>query len=57
MHEHNQCEHKLKYCKICDTVYCEKCKKEWHSFLIHYGTGATTTASWPPTNQCHSTGG
>lgn len=29
MHEHTQCEHELKYCKICDTVYCEKCNKEW----------------------------
>ena len=29
MHEHDRCEHELKYCKICDVVYCEKCYKEW----------------------------
>ena len=27
--KHNDCEHELKYCKCCDTVYCIKCNKEW----------------------------
>jgi len=32
MHEHIQCKHNnLKYCSICDVVYCEDCKKEWKS--------------------------
>ncbi len=33
MHEHSKpvplCEHKLKYCTVCDTVYCNSCKREW----------------------------
>lgn len=31
MHEHadKKCEHELKFCAHCDTVYCEKCKREW----------------------------
>jgi hypothetical protein len=30
MHEHDGCKHKkLKYCDICDIVYCEECHKEW----------------------------
>lgn len=35
MHEHNDCEHKLEYCKICDIVYCKKCKKEWRHRYIY----------------------
>lgn len=29
MHEHNECDHDLKYCAKCDVVYCAKCKREW----------------------------
>jgi hypothetical protein len=29
MHEHGECKHDLKYCPICDVVYCAKCDKEW----------------------------
>lgn len=29
MHEHNDCQHELKYCEHCDVVYCKKCKREW----------------------------
>lgn len=32
MHEHNDCEHELKYCKKCDVAYCEKCGKEWRNY-------------------------
>ena len=42
MHEHNECEHKnLKYCKKCDVVYCEDCKREWGN------TTWTYTSSYP----------
>ena len=40
MHEHNECEHSLKYCSKCDVVYCTKCKREWgghsHSYYGYY---------------------
>ena len=36
MHEHDVCEHELKYCKICDVVYCENCKKEWKYYIAWY---------------------
>lgn len=29
MHEHNECEHDLKLCKVCNVVYCTKCGEEW----------------------------
>jgi hypothetical protein len=29
MHTHEHCFHELKYCSICDCVYCQKCGKEW----------------------------
>uniref|UniRef100_A0A6M3IPK4 Uncharacterized protein n=1 Tax=viral metagenome TaxID=1070528 RepID=A0A6M3IPK4_9ZZZZ len=29
MHEHNDCEHDLNFCKKCNVVYCNKCEKEW----------------------------
>lgn len=29
MHEHNDCDHDLKYCSKCDVVYCTKCLREW----------------------------
>lgn len=42
MHEHIQCEHEIKYCRVCDVCYCEKCKKQWYSYNITY-TPYTTT--------------
>jgi hypothetical protein len=42
MHEHNVCEHEIKYCKVCDVVYCEKCKKQWYSYNITYNQYSTT---------------
>ena len=36
MHEHIQCEHEVKYCKVCDVCYCEKCKKQWYVYNITY---------------------
>lgn len=36
MHEHNECEHELKYCKKCDVVYCTKCKREWNDHVPNY---------------------
>ncbi len=29
MHEHNSCEHTLRFCKVCDVVYCEQCNSQW----------------------------
>lgn len=30
MHNHDcHCFHDLRYCSVCDTVYCKKCDKEW----------------------------
>ncbi len=33
-HKHKVCEHEtgkgLKYCKTCDLVYCDLCRREWH---------------------------
>ena len=28
-HLHTECIHKLKYCSICDIVFCTLCHKEW----------------------------
>ena len=28
-HAHATCDHKLKFCKHCDTAYCSKCSMEW----------------------------
>lgn len=50
MHEHKDCEHKkLEFCKQCDQVYCNACKKEWrYNFgSITYTTG---TGTWPYIN-------
>ena len=33
MHEHNECEHDLKFCKKCNVVYCTKCKREWNDHV------------------------
>jgi hypothetical protein len=28
-HQQHDCDHEIKLCKQCDTVYCTKCGKEW----------------------------
>ena len=43
MHEHNDCKHNLKYCKVCDVVYCEKCNSEWKKPLTYYYQPYTIT--------------
>ncbi len=44
MHEHNDCQHEFKYCRICDMIYCEKCQKEWKYFApVSYGSWTTIT--------------
>ncbi len=54
MHEHISCNHELKYCKVCDVVYCEKCKTEWVKSLIWtqqpYITYAGDSTVVAPTN-------
>lgn len=32
MHEHNECNHNLKYCSVCDVVYCTTCNREWRAY-------------------------
>ena len=65
MHEHNNCEHELKYCRVCDVVYCEKCRREWkkdgYTYFYPQTTWAypqTTTGSYTISNQtkCASSG-
>jgi hypothetical protein len=37
VHEHSECKHEnLKYCPICQVVYCEDCKKEWRDQVYTY---------------------
>lgn len=46
MHDHgNKCKHELKFCSICDVVYCEKCDKEWKNywFTPYYQTWSGET--------------
>lgn len=41
-HNHCHCEHKnLKYCSVCNVVYCCDCKAEWHQ------DSCTTTWTYP----------
>lgn len=42
MHEHKECEHEIKYCKICDVCYCEKCNKQWSTYKVFYNQPSTT---------------
>ena len=55
MHEHNECEHEIKYCKVCDICYCEKCKKEWYkgyyTFTQPYITYGDSTVEFLPTDR------
>ncbi len=49
-HEHETpkpCEHELKHCTVCDTVYCVKCGKEWKVQTYSWTTYGTNT--WPQT--------
>lgn len=53
IHNHNHCHHDLKYCEVCDVVYCTKCSWEWgRRFVadwtyvpgrITWGTSGTST--------------
>ena len=33
-HNHNICNHNLKYCGHCDVVYCTICGREWGQQVI-----------------------
>lgn len=47
MHDHKECEHELKYCSKCDTVYCEICCKEWRTpfnYSVWYNKTITNDA-------------
>ncbi len=36
-HECSGCEHEsLKYCKVCNRVYCCECDMEWGNYTYHY---------------------
>jgi hypothetical protein len=47
MHEHSICEHELKYCPICDTVWCTKCNKEWKNLTYPYTVTYPNTTYYP----------
>jgi len=49
MHDHNDCDHDLKYCGKCDVVWCRKCKKEWNTHSPYY-------PYWYNTYPCGGTG-
>lgn len=50
MHEHSDCEHELKYCKVCDVCWCKKCKREWGGSKYWYiNTAPTYPPSWTVT--------
>ena len=50
MHEHTELNHAhvLLYCKTCDVVYCESCKKEWRRQAIWY-----SRYTYPYINTCN----
>lgn len=35
-HHHCGCQHELKFCPCCDTVYCTKCGVEWKKNIYYY---------------------
>jgi len=47
MHEHKDCKHELKYCKVCDVAYCVKCQREWYQRQYNW-TWTSPTISYPP---------
>ena len=62
MHNHEGCQHKLEFCKKCDTVYCEKCSSEWkknYTWTSGYVTTITpgyTTGYLTPCNNSVTNG-
>lgn len=34
-HTYSGCDHNLKFCSHCDTVYCTKCSREWDNGKNH----------------------
>jgi len=38
MHNHsNCCEHnRVRYCKVCQVIYCEDCGKEWREYIYNW---------------------
>ena len=55
MHKHIELNHAyiLLYCKTCDVVYCESCKKEWKQGLTTWKYN--TTPVWDNTCNKHFT--
>ncbi len=58
MHEHIQLNHAhvLLYCKTCDVVYCEQCKKEWKQYSPYTWT-YNTNPVWDNTTTAHDHAG
>jgi hypothetical protein len=63
-HNHKKCNHeKLKWCEICDVIYCENpdCGEEWKkqytswSFTIPYANGTQTFPNYPNETICSHT--
>lgn len=58
MHDHNDCEHEMKYCKVCDVAYCKKCKREWGKTVYvpyYYNTWVYPNTTTPYTITVGST--
>jgi hypothetical protein len=52
-HNHNHCNHNLRYCEHCDIVYCASCNREWGVPRYHFTTpyiwywsGTPYTITW-----------
>lgn len=53
-HNHCNCIHELKYCQCCDTVYCQKCNKEWKQ-QNYFPNWTLTTSDWTGTYKEYNT--
>lgn len=47
---HHGCKHDLKYCEVCDVVYCTKCGKEWGKTVFYYSYSSPYVYPLPNTN-------
>ncbi len=58
-HQHEvpkPCEHELKHCATCDTVYCVKCGKEWKVQNWAYTSyGSIGASNFTPTVSVYNT--
>lgn len=55
-HNHEHCEHDLRYCKPCDAVYCVKCEAEWTPKPTYTFTYNQQSQPWVPLTTTHVNG-